>query len=140
MDSLDRLMRRMRISNRRRRKNSDRSSVSSDGTGPDKKKFGYYRCHKCLREWQSANSWRDFGQRCSKCNCVVKAYKRRNLIKSNKIDPNKPHPMHLCEKCKKLGRSCVTSYISYDLASSDEDYNDSDEDYNDYTSSDEDYN
>lgn len=88
---------------------SDSSGTSSDGTGRDRKKFGHYRCPKCNRYWQSANSWREYGQKCQSCNITVMAFKRRRLKIGNKIDVTVAHPMHLCQKCKKLGRSCVRS-------------------------------
>lgn len=87
---------------------SDESSESSDNER-DRKKFGYFRCGKCNREWQSAHSWRDFGQKCQKCGTNVKPYQRENLIASNKIDPNKPHQRSMCEKCKLVG-DCTKRY------------------------------
>ena len=116
--NLARMLGRLRISrdssddssdDRPRRRDSS-SGSSSDGTGPDKKKFGSYQCPKCKRKWESANSWRKYGQKCQKCNIYVMAYKRRKLKFSGNIDPTKPHPMELCGKCQKLGRSCVNSY------------------------------
>ena len=80
----------------------------SDDSGPDRRKFGSYRCPSCNREWESANSWRDYGQKCQKCNITVMAYKRSQLLKSNNIDTTKEHPREFCEKCRKLGRSCRT--------------------------------
>lgn len=86
--------------------------TSSNRTGDrDRKKFGYYHCKDCNRKWQSANSWEEFGQKCQRCDKVVMAYRRENLIKpeENKIDVTKAHPRSLCEKCKKYG-DCTNSY------------------------------
>lgn len=80
----------------------------------DRKMFGYYRCKDCNRHWQSANSWRDYGQKCQSCKKIVFAYRRDEFIKNeeNKIDLKKPHPKHLCQKCKIYG-DCTIRYSDY---------------------------
>ncbi|XP_032828136.1 zinc finger CCHC domain-containing protein 24-like [Petromyzon marinus] len=72
--------------------------------------FGTFECPKCRRKWWSAFSWANMGQECERCMINVYPYQQDSLNKpdnENKSDPRKPHPSHLCEKCKKLGRSCV---------------------------------
>ncbi|XP_075986850.1 zinc finger CCHC domain-containing protein 24-like isoform X2 [Anticarsia gemmatalis] len=38
--------------------------------------FGEYRCDKCNRSWMSANSWANFGQKCTNCNINVMPHKQ----------------------------------------------------------------
>ncbi|XP_075986849.1 zinc finger CCHC domain-containing protein 24-like isoform X1 [Anticarsia gemmatalis] len=75
--------------------------------------FGEYRCDKCNRSWMSANSWANFGQKCTNCNINVMPHKQTPLEKPDgldKSDPLKSHPQDLCAKCKSLGRFCGKSY------------------------------
>lgn len=71
--------------------------------------FGEYRCPQCNRLWMSANSWANTGQQCQSCNIVVYPHTQRRLEKPEGLDvgdPQKRHPQHLCEKCKRLGHFC----------------------------------
>lgn len=71
--------------------------------------FGEYECPQCDRVWMSANSWANTGQQCQNCNIVVYPHTQRPLEKPEGLDvgdPQKSHPQHLCEKCKRLGRFC----------------------------------
>ena len=36
--------------------------------------FGYFRCLKCSRSWNSGNSWANMGQMCLKCDIMVYPY------------------------------------------------------------------
>ncbi|CAB3223223.1 unnamed protein product [Arctia plantaginis] len=75
--------------------------------------FGEYRCSQCGRSWMSANSWANYGQKCTRCNINVMPHKQRPLLKPDgldKSDPNKAHPRELCGKCKALGRFCGESF------------------------------
>ncbi|XP_030028238.2 zinc finger CCHC domain-containing protein 24 [Manduca sexta] len=76
--------------------------------------FGEYRCTQCNRMWMSGNSWANYGQECTNCKIMVMAHKQRPLNKPDGLDKSdleKPHPQHLCGKCKALGRYCgKTSY------------------------------
>jgi hypothetical protein len=66
--------------------------------------FGEYHCTDCNRKWLSANSWADCGQQCERCKALVYPRHQRPLERpegmENKIDERKPHPQHLCGKCK----------------------------------------
>jgi len=74
-----------------------------------KKCFGYYEC-TCGRYWESACSWVGYGQNCTKCKELVYPYCQHALKVSGKEnDPNKHHQTSLCEKCKKLGGSCINN-------------------------------
>ncbi|OMJ95836.1 hypothetical protein SteCoe_739 [Stentor coeruleus] len=109
----------------------------------DTKMFGYYHCKDCNRHWQSANSWKDYGQKCQSCGKIIMAYHREEFLKNeeNKIDLKKPHPKHLCQKCQIYGDCTIRiSDISnrnkrkYNLYSRGEDnssesYSDHDDDY-----------
>ena len=76
--------------------------------------FGEFECPGCSRRWYSGNSWANCGQECRRCGINVYPYRQRPLQKPDgkeeKIDPNKPHPQHLCEKCKQLGYYCRELY------------------------------
>jgi hypothetical protein len=72
-----------------------------------KRCFGHFRC-TCGRKWQSGNSWANKFQKCEGCDTQVYPFKQTPLQRSeNKVDLTKEHPMHLCQKCQELGRSCV---------------------------------
>ena len=78
--------------------------------------FGEFRCPKCNRRWQSANSWANSGQKCQSCNGeYVYPYKQTRLMRSedDHIDRNKDHPMDKCQKCTQLGRSCSRGNYPY---------------------------
>jgi hypothetical protein len=83
----------------------DSDSDSYESRYSDRKMFGYYKCEECKRHWQSAHSWRGFGQKCKGCGKNTFPFKQEKLIRSeeNKIDVNKPHEKHLCQKCKQVG-------------------------------------
>ncbi|KAI1285256.1 Zinc finger CCHC domain-containing protein 24 [Halotydeus destructor] len=71
--------------------------------------FGEFRCPTCGRSWMSGNSWANLGQECQSCKIMVYPHKQRPLEKPDgldKSDEKVAHPSHLCEKCRKLGRSC----------------------------------
>lgn len=71
--------------------------------------FGEYKCPKCNRQWMSSNSWANFGQQCKKCHRNVYPHKQRPLQIPdglNVSDQSRPHPQHLCQKCKVLGEYC----------------------------------
>ncbi|PIK37554.1 hypothetical protein BSL78_25624 [Apostichopus japonicus] len=74
--------------------------------------FGEYRCDDCHRTWMSGNSWADMGQECTNCRQNIYPHTQRPLNKPDGLDvsdENKPHPQHLCEKCKAMGRRCTES-------------------------------
>ena len=73
----------------------------------DRSKHGYFSC-RCGEAWESEGSSKDYSEMCYSCGNYVFPYKIENL-RENKIDPDKPHPMELCGKCKELGRSCFRS-------------------------------
>lgn len=78
-----------------------------------KRCFGEYKCPECNRKWMSANSWANYGQECTQCKINVMPHKQTPLEKPkglDKSDPNKRHPMELCQKCKKLGVYCGSTY------------------------------
>ncbi|CAG0879640.1 unnamed protein product [Cyprideis torosa] len=69
--------------------------------------FGEFRCPKCLRRWQSGNSWANKGQECKLCKIVVYPHSQRSLLKHSHVDNSQAeHPQALCQKCQELGRSC----------------------------------
>jgi hypothetical protein len=75
----------------------------------DKRVFGYFRCPDCGRTWMSGNSWADCGQDCESCRVLVYPHRQQPLEKTRKddfIDANKPHPQHLCQRCRELGYYC----------------------------------
>jgi DNA-directed RNA polymerase subunit RPC12/RpoP len=49
--------------------------VSRQNVDYDEQKFGEFKCHDCGRKWYSSKAWENFGQKCIKCNIVVKAIK-----------------------------------------------------------------
>ncbi|KAJ8679959.1 hypothetical protein QAD02_015746 [Eretmocerus hayati] len=80
-----------------------------------KRCYGFYECWKCNRPWESANSWANTSQQCTRCRIDIYPYKQERLKKpeekdseDDQIDRNKPHPMDLCEKCNRLGYYCGT--------------------------------
>ncbi|XP_033101435.1 zinc finger CCHC domain-containing protein 24-like [Anneissia japonica] len=69
--------------------------------------FGEFECPDCGRTWMSGNSWADCGQECQTCNINVYPHSQRALkFSGDEGNLSAPHPEHLCEKCKKLGRCC----------------------------------
>lgn len=78
----------------------------------DSRCFGEFECPQCERMWQSGNSWADCGQKCVQCDIMVYPFKQRRLDKAedNKIDLNKPHLSHLCQKCQRLRYDCRERY------------------------------
>ena len=74
--------------------------------------FGYFKCGRCSRSWQSGNSWANKGQQCQRCLVMIYPYKQESLVKpsDNKIDTSKSHDVSKCEKCQNLGRSCRGYY------------------------------
>lgn len=82
----------------------------------------------------SGNSWADLGQECKTCRINVYPYQQDPLKKNLKhkdrdyddyddddrsdesdydyddVYSGAPHPQHLCEKCKRLGRNCSSRY------------------------------
>ncbi|OWR53953.1 zinc finger CCHC domain-containing protein 24 [Danaus plexippus plexippus] len=85
---------------------------STDTNTPYKGKsrcFGEYRCPQCSRRWMSSNSWAGYGQECQSCKINVFPHKQTPLQKPKELDVGdnkKPHPQHLCQKCKALGYYC----------------------------------
>ncbi len=78
------------------------------------RRFGKFECPQCHRRWTSANSWADMGQECKKCGMNVYPVEQTELLKPTDTtvdDLKKPHPMHLCEKCKSLKRPCYKRYM-----------------------------
>jgi hypothetical protein len=75
--------------------------------------FGEYHCTACNKHWLSGNSWANAGQQCERCKTLVYPRRQRPLERptemEGKIDVRKPHPQHLCGKCKELGYYCRRS-------------------------------
>ena len=42
--------------------------------------YGFYKCFNCNSNWQSANSWVDFKQRCAKCHQNVYPFHLVRLV------------------------------------------------------------
>ncbi len=57
--------------------------------GVNRAAFGEFKCKKCRRHWYSAKAWRDFGQKCQRCDIEVNAH---NLL---------PLGRYNCYKCKR---------------------------------------
>lgn len=79
----------------------------------NKRVFGDFKCGTCNRRWSSGNSWANMGQMCKTCNIMVYPHEQRPLQRPDNFmdddylyDSGAPHPSHLCEKCKRLGRNC----------------------------------
>jgi Zinc-binding domain len=73
--------------------------------------FGKYNCTYCNKQWTSGYSWRNTWQKCKECEAKVYPFHQRKLESSKKeeeIEIIKPHDSFRCEKCRELGRSCVT--------------------------------
>ncbi|XP_062519922.1 zinc finger CCHC domain-containing protein 24-like [Corticium candelabrum] len=76
----------------------------------DRRSFGEYECSQCSRTWKSANSFANFGQMCQTCNTMVYAHTMKPLERPeglDEIDPEKSHPKHLCELCRRGYNKCV---------------------------------
>jgi flagellar biosynthesis GTPase FlhF len=74
--------------------------------GPDRR-YGHYHCRPCNRKWTSGYSWKEFGQKCQKCELFVYPHIQEPLRhnKSNNLI-NGPHDIDRCEACITLGRRC----------------------------------
>ncbi|XP_062519835.1 zinc finger CCHC domain-containing protein 24-like [Corticium candelabrum] len=76
---------------------------------PDRRYFGEYKCSQCSRTWKSANSFVNFGQMCKSCNTMIYAHNMKPLKRPEDSDdgtPEKSHPKHLCELCRKGYKKC----------------------------------
>lgn len=82
--------------------------------GQDRKWYGYYRCPKCKRTWQSAFSWVNKFQKCKGCEKPVYPYRQDEFQRreDSSSDDNedesskRPHDQARCEKCKYLEHPC----------------------------------
>ena len=85
------------------------SHVQRDRPTQNRKMFGTFKCPNCRRKWFSSNAWDGVGQNCVKCNTLTLPCDLAPLKKPEHdvIDIRKPHPAHLCEKCRRLGYSCT---------------------------------
>ncbi|XP_037068682.1 zinc finger CCHC domain-containing protein 24-like [Pollicipes pollicipes] len=82
--------------------------------------FGEYQCCECRRLWQSSRSWANMAQECQSCRIRIYPHRQTPLHKPgglDKIDQDKKHPAELCEKCTKLGYSCVLHNSKESVAS-----------------------
>ncbi|KAG4067285.1 hypothetical protein HA402_000276 [Bradysia odoriphaga] len=85
---------------------ADKAKTTYQGNG---RCFGEFLCEKCDRRWMSGNSWKNTAQMCEICNVRVFPHTQSPLKKPGVFDytnPDKPHPQHLCDRCKQLGRFC----------------------------------
>ncbi|XP_066943441.1 protein ZAR1-like [Macrobrachium rosenbergii] len=74
---------------------------------------GMFHCQDCDREWFSAHSWADSYQKCNECNKGIYPYRQfpRRRSEGPKKEEAPPHPQGMCQKCMKLGHSCVKLYV-----------------------------
>jgi len=77
--------------------------------------YGLFKCPKCNKEWESANSWANMGQKCRKCDTMVYPYQQRKLKKKKdgQVEKDKQHDVARCEKCQSLGHSCTEADNAY---------------------------
>ena len=76
------------------------------------KVYGYYRCKKCKKVWESAYTFEERGtgyiiypQQCKRCRVNNKAYRTEELLipyddDARKNDLEKPHLQALCGRCR----------------------------------------
>jgi len=90
----------------------------------NKRYFGSFFCHRCKNSWRSGHAFQRHYQKCRQCNRRTYPNKLRALrhdledwdeedVPARQEDgtlflPSKtPHLEDRCQRCKKLGRSCV---------------------------------
>ena len=72
-----------------------------------KRKFGFFKCDKCAKEWPSAYTWVGKYQECRNCRNKVYAHSIQPLKPGGGSGPyQKPHQQELCQKCRELGFNC----------------------------------
>ena len=72
-----------------------------------KKFFGEFKCD-CSNIWNSGYAWQGYKQDCRSCNASIIPSRVWKLQGGG--DNKKPHDVERCEKCRKLGFSCVDSH------------------------------
>lgn len=99
--------RKNRNKNRRYRKKKKTNLVKDN-----KRKFGWYWCSYCEREWTSGFSWRGYYQNCIYCGACVCPYELKDLEFQKNTENQKPHISSLCERCKLVG-DCRNDVYKY---------------------------
>lgn len=78
--------------------------------------FGNFHCHRCKSSWQSGNAFKRHYQKCQQCKRRTYPNKLKPLAKDLGLHGGErskplPHQQELCQRCKKLGRSCENEPI-----------------------------
>ena len=84
--------------------------------------YGWYRCQKCSKIWESAYAYQEkgtgyqlYGQECKRCGANNYPYRTEPLLKPDNdeerhTDMNKNHIQELCGKCKNKKHPCSWQY------------------------------
>lgn len=84
----------------------------------NKRYFGHFHCHRCGNSWRSGNAFQKHYQKCDGCKRrtypnKLKALSRPDGPSTGSEQPEipertaLPHQSALCQRCIKLGKSCV---------------------------------